>query len=64
MLEFFGTTETIEQDPLTSSTIGAVIEVHRGLGPGLLETQVATYNQGATSLGGASAPPKIVPPGI
>ena len=27
-----------EQDPLTGKVIGAAIEVHRGLGPGLLES--------------------------
>ncbi|HLY62631.1 MAG TPA: GxxExxY protein [Terriglobia bacterium] len=27
-----------EQDPLTAKVIGAAIEVHRGLGPGLLES--------------------------
>jgi len=27
-----------EQDPLTGTVIGAAIEVHRGLGPGLLES--------------------------
>jgi GxxExxY protein len=27
-----------ERDPLTSSIIGAAIEVHRNLGPGLLES--------------------------
>jgi len=33
-------TETTEResDPLTHSIIGAAIEVHRGLGPGLLES--------------------------
>ncbi len=31
-----------ERDPLTSSVIGCAIEVHRTLGPGLLEL---TYEQ-------------------
>ena len=29
---------TTEQDPLAGKVIGAAIEVHRGLGPGLLES--------------------------
>jgi len=29
---------TTEQDTLTGKVIGAAIEVHRGLGPGLLES--------------------------
>jgi GxxExxY protein len=32
----------MEQDPLTGKVIGCAIEVHRGLGPGLLES---TYQQ-------------------
>jgi len=32
----------MEQDPLTSKVIGCAIEVHRSLGPGLLES---TYQQ-------------------
>ena len=41
---FFTTTEPTEitergeTDPLTQNIIGAAIEVHRGLGPGLLES--------------------------
>ena len=31
-----------ESDPLTHSIIGAAIEVHRGLGPGLLESAYET----------------------
>lgn len=31
-------TAELESDPLTHSIIGAAIEVHRGLGPGLLES--------------------------
>ncbi len=31
-------TEREEVDPLTHNIIGAAIEVHRGLGPGLLES--------------------------
>ena len=31
-------TETLERDPLTEKVIGCAIEVHRTLGPGLLES--------------------------
>ena len=31
-------TESTEQDPLTAKVIGCAIEVHRHLGPGLLES--------------------------
>ena len=31
-------TETLERDPLTERVIGCAIEVHRALGPGLLES--------------------------
>ena len=43
---FFTTTEITEnterEDPLTSVIIGAAIEVHRSLGPGLLESAYET----------------------
>jgi len=43
---FFSTTEITEnterEDPLTSVIIGAAIEVHRSLGPGLLESAYET----------------------
>ncbi len=36
------TQRTMQQDPLTGKVIGCAIEVHRALGPGLLES---TYQQ-------------------
>ena len=36
--ESISLTENAEADPLTGSIIGAAIEVHRHLGPGLLES--------------------------
>ncbi len=40
--ELTGNTEFSEQDPLTGKVIGCAIEVHKYLGPGLLES---TYEQ-------------------